>query len=143
MPYLYVYSDQVKLAYVLEPGNTGTIPLFDHMDWTEAQLRAVIFGINEYIIAWQKEITYRQHNLDPEKNEFYKVSTPRSETPDAFPEPVLVHISSPRIYDFMAGMIVDKEYSKYKNMLTNMTKHFKVQFKLVNPSENKARRLLN
>jgi len=88
------------IAYVLDGGGSGYQSLPDGFTAMEAEYMAIIYGLNEYFLKWNRELDARQANvtraskaeaeLDHRKDEFFSVGTPSDKTKRPLPPPVLV-----------------------------------------------------
>jgi len=95
VPKLFVDGNPRMVAYVLDGGGSGyqNLPFNRHSRPTsmEAEYMAVIYGLNEYFLKWNKELDARYSDLDPETKEFVDgVGTPADRTVRPLPPPVMV-----------------------------------------------------
>ena len=96
MPKLYVDANPRMVAYVLENGGSGYSDLPPRHTIMEAEYLAVIYGLNEYFLKWNKELDPRYGDLDTERMRetgevrFENVASPADHTVRPLPPPVLV-----------------------------------------------------
>lgn len=100
MPKLYCDANPKTVAYVLEDGGSGYQDLPPGYSSVEAEYLAIIYGLNEYFLKWNRELDARQYDmvresvaeasLDHRKDEFFASGTPSDVTPRQLPPPVLV-----------------------------------------------------
>ena len=96
MPKLYTDANPRMMAYVLDGGGSGYQELPPGHTAMEAEYLAIIYGLNEYYLKWNRELDSRQDNIDAELSErtggmeFGKVASPSAETPRPLPSAVLV-----------------------------------------------------
>lgn len=93
---LFVDANPRCIAYVLEGGGCDYQALREGYTIMEAEYLAVIYGLNEYFLKWNKELDARQSDMDTEKMretggvEFADVASPAERTQRPLPPPVLV-----------------------------------------------------
>jgi len=96
MPKLFVDANPHCVAYVLENGGSDYQYLPDMHTSMEAEYLAIMFGLNEYFLKWNKELDARHGDLDVERMRktgeviFENVASPADQTPRPLPPPVLV-----------------------------------------------------
>lgn len=96
MPKLFVDANPRCVAYVLEDGGSGYQDLPPGHTSMEAEYLAIMYGLNEYFLKWNKELDARQYDLDTKEMRrtgvvsFTKVASPADETRRPLPPPVLV-----------------------------------------------------
>ena len=96
MPKLYVDANPHMVAYVLENGGSGYQKLLGIHSAMEAEYLAVMYGLNEYYLKWNKELDPRYGDLDTERMRktgevrFENVASPADQTARPLPPPVLV-----------------------------------------------------
>ena len=96
MPRLFVDANPRCVAYVLEHGGSGFQDLPPGHTSMEAEYLAVIYGLNEYYLKWNKELDARHGDLDAERMRktgevrFENVASPADQTVRPLPPPVLV-----------------------------------------------------
>lgn len=96
MPKLFVDANPRMVAYVLEDGGSGCQNLPPGHTSMEAEYLAVMYGLNEYFLRWNKELDPRYGNLDVERMRrtgevrFENVASPADQTKRPLPPPVMV-----------------------------------------------------
>jgi len=110
----------------------------------EIEYLAVIYGLNEYFLKWNRELDARQDNYDPETGEFYHVATPAQQTPRPLPPPVLVYSSSETVIRQLRHecRIASPILLKLARQVWQMTQNVQVKFEWVSKKENPARKML-
>lgn len=84
MPKLFTDGNPRMVAYYLDGGGSGYQNLPAEVSSMEAEYIAVVYGLNEYFLKWNKELDSRQYNGDE------KVATPSQETKRPLPPPVMI-----------------------------------------------------
>ena len=96
MPKLYVDANPRMVAYLLDGGGSGYQQLPPGHTSMEAEYLAVMYGLNEYFLKWNKELDPRYGDLDTERMRatgevrFENVASPADHTVRPLPPPVLV-----------------------------------------------------
>ena len=96
MPKLYCDANPRCVAYVLEDGGSGYQDLPPGHTSMEAEYLAIMYGLNEYFLKWNKELDARHYDLDTDETrrtgsmEFAEVASPADKTKRPLPPPVLV-----------------------------------------------------
>ena len=145
MPKLYVDANPSTVAYILDGGGSGYQDLPIGYTSMEAEYMAVIYGLNEYFLKWNKELDSRYSNINPQtQNLEDKIGTPSDRTVRPLPPPILVcsdnevvvkqlsrqyHISNPRL-------------RKLAQSVWQMTQNIEIKFEWVPRKENPAGNML-
>jgi len=150
MPRLYCDANPRMIAYVLDGGGSDYHELRPGHTSMEAEYLAIIFGLNEYFVKWNKELDARQGDLDVEKlratgeEDFAKVASPADETPRPLPPPVLVCCDNEVVVKQLS-----REYHIANSRLRNlaqrvwqMTQNVEVQYQWIPRGENLAGKML-
>lgn len=88
---LYCDANPKTVAYCLDGGGSGYQNLSPGYSSMEAEYLAIIYGLNEYFIKWQKELDSKFSDLNPDTKEFIdRVGSPADRTARPLPPPVLV-----------------------------------------------------
>jgi len=96
MPKLFVDGNPKMVAYVLENGGSGYQRLPPGHTAMEAEYLAVMYGLNEYFLKWNKELDPRYGDLDVEhmrrtgEIKYENVASPADHTVRPLPPPVMV-----------------------------------------------------
>jgi len=91
MPKLFCDANPNMVAYYLEYGGSGYQSLQTPATSMEAEYLAIMYGLNEYFLKWNKELDSRFSDLDPEtKNIVDNVMNPSAYTKRPLPPPVMV-----------------------------------------------------
>lgn len=96
MPKIYVDANPKCVAYVLDGGGSGYQDLPPGHTSMEAEYLAVMFGLNEFFLKWNKELDARHGEMDVERMRktgeivFDKVGSPADHTKRPLPPPLLV-----------------------------------------------------
>ena len=150
MPRLYTDANPRMIAYVLDGGGSGYQDLPPGHTSMEAEYLAVIFGLNEYYLKWNRELDARQDNIDPELSkhthemEFSKVATPSQETPRPLPPPVLVCCDNEVVVNQLSRQyhIGNARLRKLAQRVWQMTENVEVQYQWIPRAENLAGKML-
>jgi len=96
MPKLFVDGNPKMVAYVLENGGSGYQQLPPGHTAMEAEYLAIMYGLNEYYLKWNKELDPRYGDLDVGRMretgevKFDNVASPADQTVRPLPPPVMV-----------------------------------------------------
>lgn len=100
MPRLYTDANPKMIAYYLDGGGSGYQYLPTGFTAMEAEYLAIIYGLNEYFLKWNRELDARGSNmtkeskaeadLDHGRDEFFQVGSPSDRTKRPLPPAVLV-----------------------------------------------------
>ena len=145
MPRLFVDANPRGLAYYLDGGGSGyqELPL-EHTSM-EAEYLAVIYGLNEYYIKWNKELDARQYDATIESGrEFYQVGTPSDRTVRPLPPPVLVCSDNEVVVKQLSRQyhIGNARLRKLALQVWKMVENVDVKFEWVPRRENLAGKIL-
>lgn len=145
---IYIHSDSESVAYVQEPGGGK----YEHITGgtaIEKELVSVIYALNEFFLAWNRELDERQDNMDSEQYrgtgevEFGSVATPASQTPRPLPPPVEIRSSNLRAVEIYNNLRYPRS-TKQRKLLDNiksMTKNLQVRIVCIPEYENEAIKL--
>ena len=151
MPRLYTDANPTHLAYYIEDwGKSGFQNLPHHFPIMDAEYMAVAYGLNEYFIAWNKEVDARQGDLDTERlkatgeEKFYKVATPSQETKRDLPPPVLVLSDNEVVVKQLTRQyhISKDSLRKLAQQIWQQTENIDVRYEWVPRKENLAGKML-
>jgi len=119
----------------------------------EAEYMAVIYGLNEYFLKWNKELDARQYDMtrgsvaEARKSggsEFFKTATPSQETPRALPPPVLVCSDNEVVVKQLSRQyhIGNDRLRKLAQQVWQMTQNVDIKYQWVPRAENIAGKML-
>lgn len=145
MPSLYCDANPSGIAYYLDGGGSGYQPLPTGYTSMEAEYLAIIYGLNEYFLKWNKELDARQYDMTRESNEeFFKVATPSQETPRPLPPPVLVLCDNEVVVKQLSRQYhigVDR-LRKLAMRVWQMTENVEVKYEWISRKKNLAGKML-
>ncbi len=153
MPRLYTDANPSGIAYYLEFGGCGYQPLPAGYTSMESEYLAVIYGLNEYFLSWNRELDARQYDMTREsvedarksgKSEFFKVATPSQETPRPLPPPVLVCCDNEVVVLQLSRQnhIGSDKLRKLAMQVWQMTQNVEVNYEWVSRKKNLAGKML-
>lgn len=150
MPKLFVDANPRCVAYVLENGGSGYQYLQPGYTGMEAEYLAVIYGLNEYFLKWNKELDTKQSELDMEKMqrtgnvEFADVASPADRTKRPLPPPVLVCSDNEVVVKQLSREyhIANDRLRKLAQRVWQQTQNIDVKFAWVPRGENIAGKML-
>ena len=150
MPKLYVDANPHCVAYVLENGGSGYQYLQQGYTGMEAEYLAVIYGLNEYFLKWNKELDARQSDMDVEemrrtgKVEFVDVASPADRTKRPLPSPVLVCSDNETVVKQLSREyhIGNDRLRKLAQQIWQQIQNVDVKFAWVSRNENLAGKML-
>ena len=153
MPKLYVDANPSYAAYVLDGGGSGYTALPPGHTSMEAEYLAIMYGLNEYFLKWNKELDARQYDMtkesrdvasEAEESEFFKVATPSAETPRPLPPPVLVCSDNEVVVKQLSRQyhIGNARLRKLAQQVWQMCQNVEVKFQWVSRKENLAGKML-
>jgi len=141
MPRLYCDANPSGIAYHLDGGGSGYQHLPSGYTSMEAEYLAIIYGLNEYFLKWNKELDARQYDMTRESGgEFFKVATPSQETPRPLPPPVLVCCDNQVVVNQLSRQfhIGNDRLRKLAQRIWQMTENIDVHYEWVRRKENLA-----
>ena len=150
MPRLYTDANPRTIAYVLDGGGSGYQDLPAEHTSMEAEYLAIMYGLNEYFLKWNRELDARQDGYDPDLSrfthemEFGKVASPSDETPRNLPPPVLVCCDNQVVVNQLSRQfhIGNDKLRKLAQRIWQMTANVEVKYYWVPRSENLAGKML-
>lgn len=158
MPRLYCDANPRMIAYVLEFGGSGYQDLPDGYTSMEAEYLAIIYGLNEYFLKWNRELDARQSDSTEESrivsnimekegsvaDSFFNVASPADKTKRPSPSPVLVCCDNEVVV-----MQLSREYhignSRLRQLaqrVWQMIQNVEVKFQWIPRRENLAGKML-
>lgn len=152
MPKLYCDANPSCVAYVLEGEVVGSgyqqLPR-GHTNM-EAEYLAVMHGLNEYFLKWNKELDARQYDLDQEASKaagepvFASVASPSERTKRPLPPPVLVLSDNEVVVKQLSRQyhIGNDRLRKLAQQIWNMTQNVEVKYEWISRKENIAGKML-
>ena len=154
MPRLYCDANPRTIAYVLDGGGSGyqNLPTDRHTSM-EAEYLAIIYGLNEYYLKWNRELDARFDNMTREsikdarasgEDEFYNVASPSDKTKRPLPPPVLVCCDNEVVVKQLSRQfhIGNEKLRKLAQRVWQMTQNVEVKYMWIPRSENLAGKML-
>lgn len=153
MPRLYTDANPSTIAYVLDGGGSGYQDLPAGYTSVEAEYIAIIYGLNEYYLKWNRELDARQDNMTREslaeakatnKSEFYSVASTTDKTKRPLPPPVLVCCDNEVVVKQLSRQYHIKEprIRKLAQNIWQMIENVDVKFMWVPRKDNLAGKML-
>ena len=153
MPRLYTDANPSMIAYVLEFGGSDYQRLPAGYTAMEAEYMAVIYGLGEYFLKWNRELDARHANMTNEsvkeanitgQDMFYNVASPSVETPRPLPPPVLICCDNEVVVRQLRREyhIGNEKLRKLAQRVWQMIQNVEVQFEWVSRKENLAGKML-
>jgi hypothetical protein len=153
MARLFIDTNFSYMTYILDGDNIseqGYEPMPGHVIDVEAEYIAIMYGLNQYYLAWNRELDARQEDMDVEKSKatgepvFAKVATPEQCTERPLPPPVIVYTGNEAVVRQLSGQqkVVGQNLHKLATQIWNMTKNVEVRFQWVSKKENLAGKIL-
>lgn len=145
MPRLYCDANPKTVAYVLDGGGSGYQSLPPGHTSMEAEYLAIIYGLNEYFMKWQRELESRYSDIDPETKKFAdKVNTPSDRTIRPLPPPVLVCSDNETVVKQLSREyhIASERLRKLAMQVWQMVQNVEVKFQWIPRAENIAGKML-
>ena len=149
-PRLYCDANPKTIAYVLDGGGSGYQNLPSGHTSMEAEYLAIMFGLNEYFLKWNKELDARHGDLDAEKlkatgeEDFADVASPVDKTKRPLPPPVLVLSDNEVVVKQLSRQyhIGNDRLRKLAYHIWQMTKNVDVKYEWIPRAENVAGKML-
>jgi hypothetical protein len=151
MPRLYTDANPNTIAYVLDGGGSGFQNLPPGYSSMEAEYLAIMYGLNEYYVKWNKELDARQALIDEEKSDatsdivfFDGVSSMTDRTARPLPSPVLVCSDNEVVVKQLSRQyhIANEKLRKLAQQIWQMTQNVDVKFEWVSRKDNPAGKML-
>ena len=150
MPRLYCDANPRTVAYVLDGGGSGYQDLPPRLTSMQAEYLAILYGLNEYFLKWNKELDARHDNYDPDMSrftgemEFGSVASPADKTKRPLPPPVLVCCDNEVVVKQLSREfhIGNDKLRKLAQRIWQMTKNVDVKYQWVSRKENLAGKML-
>ena len=150
MPRLYTDANPRMVAYYLDGGGSGYQDLPDGHTNMEAEYLAIIYGLNEYFLKWNRELDARQDDRDAELSkhtgefEFGDVASPADKTKRPLPPAVLVCCDNEVVVRQLGREyhIGNDRLRKLAQRVWQMAQNVEVKFQWVSRKENLAGKML-
>lgn len=139
---LYAYSNYRTIAYSLDHGAASRQVLQAIEEPVDLDYISIAYAINEYYLAWNKELDAREAGWDAEKEEWAKVSTPSQQTVRPLPRPVLICCSNRAVVETLWGGMVFPHYAEFVKRIRQVTTNVAVDYLYIPKRLNEARRIL-
>jgi len=139
MPKLYCDANPRMIAYYLDGGGSGSQPLADGYTSMEAEYIAIIYGLNEYFLKWNKQLDARQYN-GLSDSELTKVADILAHTAQPLPDAVLVCCDNEVVIKQLSRQyhIANDRLRKLAQQVWDMTKNVEVTFQWIPRKDNLA-----
>ena len=145
MPKIFVDANPTFAAYVIDGGGSDYTRLPLNLTAMEAEYMAVIYGLNEFYLKWNRELDSRQYDMTREsEGEFFKVATPSEETPRQLPPPILICSDNEVVVKQLQRQyhIGNDKLRKLAQQVWQMTNNLEVKYQWVSRKENLAGKML-
>jgi len=153
MPKLFVDANPRCVAYCLDGGGSDYQELPVGHTSMEAEYLAIIYGLDEYFLKWNKELDSRQYDMTREsadaaeksgEGEFFKTATPSQETRRPLPPPVLVCSDNEVVVKQLSRQyhIGNDRLRKLAQQVWQMTENIDVKYQWIPRTENLAGKML-
>jgi|TARA_R100000049_G_C1923174_1_gene68027 hypothetical protein len=139
------------IAYSLDGGGGASQPLPENeYSDMEAEYIAIIYGLNNYYLAWNRELDERQATMDTEQFsaigevEFAKAPKPSVFTRRPLPPPVLVICSREIVVKHLSDQLFTVS-SRIHQLITQIWRqcgNIDIKFEWIEDSKNPARKML-
>ena len=153
MPRLYTDANPRTIAYVLDGGGSDYQKLPDGHTSMEAEYLAIIYGLNEYYLKWNRELDARQDDMTRESlkaakesgdSEFFDVASPADKTKRPLPPAVLVCCDNEVVVKQLSRQfhIGNERLRKLAQRVWQMTQNVDVKYMWIPRAENLAGKML-
>lgn len=154
MPRLYCDANPRTIAYYLDGGGSGYQDLSPGHTSMEAEYLAIVYGLNEYFLKWNRELDARDANmtneslaaakLDHEQDEFFQVSSPSDRTKRPLPPAVLVLSDNEVVVKQLSRQyhIGNDRLRKLAMRIWQMCQNVEVKYQWISRKENLAGKML-
>jgi len=144
MPKIYVDANPRAVAYCIDGGGSNYQLLPSGYTSMQAEYMAVIYGLNEFFLKWNKELDARDSDRDPETGKFVRVSTPSQQTKRPLPPPILILSDNEVVVKQLSRQYHIKEdrLRKLAQQVWDMTQNLEVKFEWISRKENLAGKML-
>ena len=157
MPRIYTDANPRTIAYLIDGGGSGYTQLPLGHTSMQAEYLAIIYGLNEFFIKWNKELDARQFNtvkvkassIQPDAGNglteyTYPVATPSQQTKRPLPPPILICCDSEVVVKQLSRQyhIANAKLRKLAQQIWKMTENLDVKYQWVPRAENLAGKML-
>lgn len=145
MPRIYCDANLRTIAYVVDGGGIGlrkSTQLPPNYTSIQTGYLAIIYGLNEFFLKWNKELDARQY--DGLGDRLTKVPIPSRHTPRPLPPPMLVCISNEIIVKQLSRQcpIDSDKLRRLAQQVWRMTENLDVKYQWIPRAENLAGKML-
>lgn len=142
MPRIYTDANPRTLAYLIDGGGSGYTQLPPGHTSMQAEYLAIIYGLNEFFIKWNKELDARQY--DSLGDEVAKVPIPSRHTPRPLPPPILVCCDNEVVVKQLSRQyhIGNAKLRELAQQVWKMVVNLDVKFEWIPRTENPAGKML-
>lgn len=150
MPKLYCDGNPRMIAYVLDGGGSDYQNLPSEVSSMESEYMAIIYGLNEYFLKWNRELDARQDDIDTELSkrshemDFGSVASPADKTKRPLPPPVLVCCDNEVVVKQLRREyhISNDTLRKLAQRVWQMTQNVEVKYEWIPRAKNLAGKML-
>jgi hypothetical protein len=130
MPNIKVGFKGKTIFYDIDGGGCGEQYIYHLMTDGQLTYAAIIFGLNEFFIKWQKELDARAYDVGEDKSVAQKVADPAVFTKRELPPPTYVIIEDNVVYEELAKLREPIPLHKKQNAIVKqMIKNLRIKFK--------------
>ena len=150
VPKLYCDANPRTVAYCLDGGGSGYQNLPEGYTSMEAEYLAIIYGLNEYYLKWNRDLDARQDDmtresvaaaeLDHKDDAFFNVASPADKTARPLPPAVLVLSDNEVVVKQLSRQyhIGNAKLRKLAQRVWQMTQNVDVKYEWISRKENLA-----
>ena len=153
MPRLYTDANPRTIAYVIDGGGSDYVKLPVGHTSMEAEYLAIIFGLSEYYLKWNRELDARHDDMTREsikdakesgESEFFNVASPADKTKRPLPPPVLICCDNEVVVKQLSRQfhIGNDKLRKLAKRVWQMTENVEVKYQWIPRAENLAGKML-
>lgn len=149
MPRLYTDANPRTIAYVIDGGGSDYMTLAAGHTSMEAEYLAIIFGLSEYYLKWNRELDARHDDMNREsikdakesgESEFFNVASPADKTKRPLPPPVLICCDNEVVVKQLSRQfhISNEKLRKLAQRVWQMTVNVDIKYEWVSRKDNPA-----
>ena len=154
MPRIYTDANPRMIAYLIEDGDSGYQHLPVEVSAMEAEYMAIIYGLNEFFLRWNRELDARQADMTRESlaeakrkelagevtDPFFGAGSPSDKTKRPLPPPIMILSDNEVVVKQLSRQfhIGNDRLRKLAQNIWNMTKNLEVLYQWTPRKQNKA-----
>ena len=150
MPRLYCDANPRMIAYYIDGGGCNSYTLPPGFTSMEAEYMAIMYGLGEYFLKWNKELDAKHSELDVERLiatgevEFANVASPSDRTKRQLPPGVIVCSDNEVVVKQLSRQyhIANDRLRKLAMRVWQMTKNVEVVYEWISRKDNLAGMML-